>query len=224
MDCARCGLTMRWSGPWELGRGAPRARGRLSRPRRFLGLYRGPLNADVRPAMQSKRVLRTDIDRRLTSAYQEIMWLARRPGVTPSMARAWYTHIVAGRLQRSLRSFNGLVSAKAAAASSSAALVLEHPGRIQSSLTRLITRHLKLPRPDPNEFVRLVRRLEKVCIVTFRENYDARCHNGNYRAAGIVLRQWSSLAPEQRRKLWSRMLRGRVANCTEFLGPVSRRV
>ena len=30
-------------------RGAPRARGRLSRPRRLIAPYRGPLNADVRP-------------------------------------------------------------------------------------------------------------------------------------------------------------------------------
>lgn len=46
----------------------------------------------------------TTIDRairaELLAAYEDVMWLARRDGVTPSMARAWYTHIVAGRMSR----------------------------------------------------------------------------------------------------------------------------
>src|SRR5262245_44276396 len=123
--------------------------------------------------MKGTRAAARDIDRQLAAAYREIMWLARRRGITPSTARAWYTHVVAGRFQRSIRRFSGFVSSKAATAPASGRLILEHRGRIQTSLTRLVARHLKRSRPDPREFIRLVRRLEEVCIVTFRENYDA---------------------------------------------------
>ena len=137
------------------------------------------------------------------------------------MARAWYTHIVAGRLQHSLRIFSRRVSVRAIRAPRSARLVLEHQGRLQTALTDLVTRHLHRDVHDAREFVRLVKRLERVNIVTFHENYDALRHKGNYRAAGIRLKSWQSVPVARRRFLWFRMLRGRVANSAK-LGRATR--
>lgn len=53
------------------------------------------------------------IESELTAVYEEIMWLAKRPNVTPSSARAWYTHIVSTRLRKSVRRFTGNVSENA---------------------------------------------------------------------------------------------------------------
>ena len=46
----------------------------------------------------------------LRSIYEEVMWLCRRPNVTPGRARAWYTHVMAESVKRSLRHFTGSVS------------------------------------------------------------------------------------------------------------------
>ena len=84
------------------------------------------------------------------------MWLAARQNVTPSMARAWYTHIVAGRFISRIRQFSGKVS-QTAASDPAAVLRLEHHSRIQTKLTCLVTAHSKLRRPKPKEFIDMVR-------------------------------------------------------------------
>jgi hypothetical protein len=51
-----------------------------------------------------------ELESSLRSIYEEIMWLARRPNVTPGRARAWYTHIMAESVKRRVRRFTGQVS------------------------------------------------------------------------------------------------------------------
>lgn len=151
----------------------------------------------------------------LTARYQEIMWLARRDGITPADARAWYTHVTAGKFTRRIRQFSGKVSARAVK-DRNAILRLEHQGRIQHALTTLVERHLKRKRAGPREFIRLVLRLETVHIVTLSENYAAMRNDGNYRRAGIRLLGWRFMPESRQRALWSRMLRGRVANAAKY--------
>jgi len=78
----------------------------------------------------------------LTHIYEQVMWLAHQPNVTASMARAWYTHVCAGRVKLRLRSFTGSVSA-AAAADPTQTLRLEHYLRIQTRLTKFVEDHVK---------------------------------------------------------------------------------
>lgn len=160
------------------------------------------------------------VEEQLTSVYSDIMWLARRPGVSPSMARAWYTHVFASQLARQVRMFSGLVSSRAAE-SPDGTLRLEHHHRIQTTLTSLVARHIREGLVDPSEFVQTVVRCESVHIVTFRENYDAAKAKGDYTAAGISLIPWQSMSDDTKRMLWSRMLKGRVANAADFK-PVRR--
>ncbi len=158
----------------------------------------------------------------LTAVYDEIMWLAKRRGVTPSDARAWYTHIRAVRLRRSVRRFSGKISARAARARSTP-LRLEHYKRLQTNLTRLVQRHIAERVRDSREFVRMVLDCERVHIVTFKENYDALRANGNYRNAGIRLLDWRSLPEARRALLWRTLLRGKVANAERF-APRGRKI
>ena len=97
-----------------------------------------------------------------------------------------------------------------------ATLRLEHHLRMQTAITQLVTRHLGLRKPRPNEFVDLVLRSENVHIVTFEENYSAMKADGDYGKAGIRLREWHSLPGKCRQILWAKMLRGRVANAAQF--------
>ena len=151
----------------------------------------------------------------LKQIYDQMMWLAKCPNVSPSKARAWYTHIVAESMKRRLRHFTGKVSV-AAAADPSGVLRLEHFMRIQTTLTKLVERHLKLKRPNPSEFIRVVCECELVHIVTFQENYDAMRAGGDYKKAGIKLRSWGSLPKATQQILWDKMLRGKVANAQEY--------
>jgi hypothetical protein len=156
-----------------------------------------------------------EVRSKLVSLHEEIMWLAARPNITPSMARAWYTHVVAGKFKRHIRLFSGKVS-QTAISDLDAVLRLEHHARIQTTLTNLVTAHLKRKRPSAHEFVRKVVECENVHIVTFAENYAAMSNNGNYRRAGIKLVAWRSIPIERRQALWQKMLRGKVANAAEF--------
>jgi hypothetical protein len=148
----------------------------------------------------------------LTAIYREVMWLAKRRGVSASAARAWYTHIRKGDAR--LTQFSGKVSR--AALAPSATLRLEHYKRLQTVLTQLVQRHKKLKRPNPEEFIRVLLACERVHIVTFLENYAALMARGNYRKAGIELIRWKTLTLKQRERLWTRMLRGRVANAKAY--------
>jgi len=165
--------------------------------------------------MPSRPSVNPQIERQLVAAYKQVMWLARQPDIRPSAARAWYTHVAAGRLARHIRMFTGKVSARAAA-HPDATLRLEHFQRIQTKLTRLVTRHLKLRRSRPSEFLALMLQCERVHIVTFEENYAAMRADGDYRKAGIHLRAWGSIPLRTRKLLWGKMLRGRVANADQF--------
>ena len=142
------------------------------------------------------------------------MWLARRPNVTPSRARAWYTHIMAESVKRRVRRFTGQVSRAAVAGKDP--LMLEHLMRIQTNLSSLVERHRAVNTPDPEEFVQLVVECEQVHIVTRSENYAAMRAKGDYVVAGIKLVDWSAIPPERQATLWRTMLRGRVANALGF--------
>src|SRR5438876_1182939 len=115
---------------------------------------------------------------RLIELYNQIMWLARRPHVPPSMARAWYTHVVAGRFKNHLRRFSGRVS-RSAAFDLTAQLTLEHYRRLQNELTNLIKSHLKSNKPKPSDFIQVLLDCEQVHIVTVAENAAAQNANGD---------------------------------------------
>jgi hypothetical protein len=150
----------------------------------------------------------------LVSIYEEMMWLAGRPNVTPSRARAWYTHVMAESVKLRVRQFTGLLS-RAAVAGDGTGLRLEHYRRIQTTLTDLVTRH-RQDGPNPNEFLRMLLAYEAVHIVTIEENYAAMRAKGDYDEAGIVLVPWHEVPADRRGELWTTMLRGKVANAEQF--------
>jgi len=168
----------------------------------------GPLTEDM-PSLDAK--LHSDLE----SIYQSMMWLRRKPNVTDSRARAWYSHVMARTVTRRIRRFSGQIS-RSAVLNSSGPLVLEHHGRMQTTLTELVNRHHKLGRPSPREFIALVQQLERVHIVTRKENYAARRAKGNYRDAGIQLVRWNTIPLKRREHLWKRMLVGRVCNADSY--------
>lgn len=151
----------------------------------------------------------------LEAIYEQVMWLARRPGVTAGNARAWYTHIMAEKVKRRIRQFTGKVS-QAAAFSEDAPLRPDHYKRIQTTLTGLVERHRKSERAESEEFVRTVLKCERVHIVTFKENYAAMREKGDYRKAGIVLLPWQAISLERKTDLWRKMLRGKVSNADAY--------
>lgn len=150
----------------------------------------------------------------LRSIYEEIMWLASRPNVTPGRARAWYTHIMAESVKRRIRRFTGYASR--AAIQEDGPLMLEHFRRIQTALSSLVERHRTQRLVDAEEFVNLVLAYEQVHIVTRAENYAAMRAKGDYERAGITLVAWREIPPSRQRDLWRIMLRGRVANASAY--------
>lgn len=157
--------------------------------------------------------LPADLREALSSIYEEVMWLAKRPNVTAGRARAWYTHIMAESVKRRLRQFTGSVSAEAARFNTQP-LRLEHYLRIQTVLTGLVTRHRE--KPSLAEFIQTLIEYERVHIVTIAENYAAMRAKGDYALAGIQLISWSQLEQSRRAELWRTMLRGRVANAAVY--------
>ena len=162
-----------------------------------------------------------DAEATLTRIYEEIMWLAKRPSTSPSAARAWYTHIASNRLRRYLRTFTGQVSQQAL--QPGAVLRLEHFKRLQTTLTKLVTEHLRNGTSDPSQFIRVISDCEQVHIVTAPENYAAMKADGDYAKAGIVLVAWENVALETQLLLWKRVLTGRVSNASDF-NPTQRTV
>jgi hypothetical protein len=152
----------------------------------------------------------------LLSIYEEMRWLAARPGVTVGQARAWYASIRAEPLKRRIRQFSGMVSERAAGAPGGVPLILEHYGRMHASISELIKDHLRNGRSAPEEFVRAVLEVERVHIVTPRENIDARQAKGYYVVARIQLVSWGELSRKRQLNLWETMLRGKVANARAF--------
>jgi len=153
----------------------------------------------------------------LSSIYEEIMWLVRRPtpGITAGRARGWYTHIMAESLKRQIRRFTGLVSEQAVN-NQTKDLRLEHFLRIQNRLTDLVKRHREGEINDPGEFIQVVIECECVHIVTSKENYEAMRAKGDYAKASILLVSWASIPEERRAELWRQMLKGRVANANDY--------
>jgi hypothetical protein len=160
-------------------------------------------------------LLAPEVDARLRSIYEEMMFLARRPDTTASMARAWYTHVAGGRLATKLRMFSGSVS-KAAIAEEGVTWRLEHFKRIQTTLTKMIERHLGQDADDPDDFVRTIVECEQVHLVSFQENYAAMAAAGDYELAGIKLVPWAEVPKDLQQQLWKDRLRGRVANAAAF--------
>lgn len=154
------------------------------------------------------------VENELAAVYVEIMWLARRTNVRPSVARAWYTHARSEKLKRHVRRFTGQVSR--AALEANAVCRLEHFKRIQTTLTQLVKKHLVNNLDDPADFVRTVLDYEQVHIVTLSENYAAMKAKGDYAIAGIELVDWRLIPTEKRSVLWRKMLYGKVANAKEF--------
>ncbi|MFM0047351.1 hypothetical protein [Paraburkholderia sediminicola] len=157
-----------------------------------------------------------DLRAALVSIYEEVMWLAGRPNVTASRARAWYTHVMAESVKRRVRHFTGQVSVSAVSGDGTG-LRLEHYRRIQTTLTELVNRHGQEQRSDPGEFVRTLIEYESVHIVTIAENYAAMRAHGDYEKAGIVLQPWVEIPEARKQMLWRSMLRNKVANAENFI-------
>lgn len=157
----------------------------------------------------------TAVVERLTSVYEEMMWLATRPFVTPRRARAWYSAVVAEALKRKLRRFSGLVS-KAALDDIDGKLVLEHYNRLSHSISRLIESHVSQGINDPSAFVALIEECERVNITTDKENHRIRQSAGDYSLAGVTMVTWESIDTATQAKLYHLKLRGQVANADDF--------
>lgn len=154
----------------------------------------------------------------LVSVYDEIMWLVRRPNVTPSRARAWYTHVMSESVKRRVRRFTGKVSTNALMHTGEP-LMLEHFLRIQTTLSELVARHYKDETHDANEFLATLLACEQVHIVTRSENYSAMRAKGDYAAANIQLVSWTDVPHKERQHLWIKMLKGKVSNASAFCVP-----
>lgn len=165
---------------------------------------------------QSYESVSPDLRAALLSIYEEMMWLSARPNVTPSRARAWYTHVMAESVKLRVRQFTGQVS-QAAVAGDGTGLRLEHYRRIQTTLTDLVTRY-RQEGANPEEFVRTLLGYEAVHIVTIEENYAAMRAKGDYLEAGIVRVPWNEVPSSRREALWNTMLRGKVANADQYRG------
>lgn len=159
--------------------------------------------------------LTPEVRKALHSVYEEVMWLAGRPNVTPSRARAWYTHVMAESLKRHIRRFTGMVSHKAVV-ESGADLRLEHYMRIQTTLTQLVDLHRSRKVYDVDGFVRTLIDCESVHIVTKDENYAAMRAKGCYETAKIQLVAWDEIHKQRRDELWRLMLRNKVSNYNSF--------
>ncbi|MFJ2482335.1 hypothetical protein ACIOWE_18850 [Pseudomonas sp. NPDC087598] len=151
----------------------------------------------------------------LTKCYDVMMYAAKSGAFNPTAVRGIYTHIIGPGLRRRICMFTGKVSS-AALANLEGELVLEHFHRIQHELTKLIGRHMA-EGENCQEFIDAIYLMEKVHIVTKRENYNAMKAKGCYTTANIELLDWSELSLEVKGFLRKRMLRSRVANITEFI-------
>ena len=152
---------------------------------------------------------------RLTSIYEELMWLAHRPEVTSMQARAWYSQVLAHPMAKHVRRFTGMVSQEAIE-NIQGRLVLEHQGRLSYELSKLIAKHFVQKINDPSEFIALIAQCEQVNITTDEENHRAQKAKGVYAAASIHLVEWNRLSIEHREFLWKSKLRGKVSNADAY--------
>lgn len=152
---------------------------------------------------------------RLESVYEEMMWLANRPNVTPRQARAWYSAVVAEVLKRKVRRFSGFVS-QAALEQVDGRIVLEHFNRLAHSISNLLTLHKSQNISDPSVFIELIAECEQVNITTNLENHLIRGAEGNYELAGVTLVHWREIDLALKTRLYQRKLRNQVANAADF--------
>lgn len=159
-----------------------------------------------------------NINKKLELCYEIIMQAARAKLLNARGVRTGYTHWLGPELKKEVRIFSGYVSQQAIENGTHIGLVLEHFLRIQTELTSLIAKHLETGE-NPEEFVKEVRRLEQVHIVTKDENTTLRRKDisGSYEKAGIELIHWSNVPPESIGFL-KKKLQGAVANAQEFIG------
>jgi hypothetical protein len=150
----------------------------------------------------------------LSEAYEQMIWLAGRPGVTPGNARAWYSHVVAAKVKNKVRRFTGKVSLEAIN-NPMADLCLEHYLRIQTSLTQLLEGHIKNNVRDPNAFIRLIYDMERVHLVLENENQKIHKSKGCYKTAGVILTDWELIDRDVRALLY-RKIKSSVSNAKDF--------
>jgi hypothetical protein len=151
----------------------------------------------------------------LTKCYDVMMYAAKSGAFNSTAVRGIYTHVIGPTLRRRICMFTGKVS-RAALANLGGELVLEHFHRIQHELTKLVGRHI-VEGENCQEFIDAIYLMEKVHIVTKRENYDALKAKGCYTTANIELVDWNELSPETKGFLRKRMLSSRVANIADFI-------
>lgn len=158
-----------------------------------------------------------DIDSKLKLCYELMMQVARTNLFTARAVRGGYTHWLGPELSKEIREFSGLVSKSAIENGEVRGLVLEHFLRIQTSLTQLINRHMA-EGENVSEFIAEVKRLEKVHIVTKKENDTLRKneYSGNYKKAGIEMVEWCDI-PDSAKFFLRKKIRGKVANASDFL-------
>jgi hypothetical protein len=156
-----------------------------------------------------------EVTRLLHQIYEDLMWLASRPHVSPCRARAWYSQVFATALAPKVRHFTGRVSRKAAL-DPMGRLCLEHYDRLAFNLSRLIESDLANGIRDPDAFVALIQRCERVNITTDEENHIVQATGGDYEAARVELLDWADLSQDLRVTLWKRLLRRRVANAQDY--------
>lgn len=156
-----------------------------------------------------------EIAEKLLAVYEDMIWLAKRPHVTPARARAWYSAIWANALKTKVRIFSGRVS-EAALRDIDGKLCLEHYNKLSENLTELVATHIQSNIYNAAEFVDLIERCEKVNITTAKENRKIQTKSGDYNSAGVRLVNWQDIPLESQRKLWNNWLYRKVANASEY--------
>lgn len=163
-----------------------------------------------------KKTMRMDLNSKLELCYSLMMQVARTGQFTARAVRGGYTHWFGPELRKEVCEFTGMVSRKAIENDSEVGLVLEHYMRIQTTLTGLIDKHM-MDGEDVDEFIREVKRMEKVNIVTKAENdlLRKKVFSGDYEKAGIEMIPWKDV-PEQAKVFLRKKIRGHVANAGDF--------
>lgn len=156
------------------------------------------------------------LDEKLSLCYEFIMMSARKGGFNARAARGGYSHWFAPELAKEFRVFTGEVSRNAINNGTATGLVLEHYQRMQKQLTALIKKHMTKGNNEA-EFIRKVKRLERVRIVTKEENnlLKRKEFDGDYKKAGIELVKWRDV-PDESRQFLRRKIRNEVSNFDEF--------
>lgn len=144
------------------------------------------------------------------------MMVAKSGMLNAQGVRTGYTHWIGPEIANAVRMFSGFASQNAVSNGTHIGLVFEHYLRLQTKLTQLMKKHIDLSE-NVNEFIREVKRLEQVHIVTRKENNILRrkSMNGDYDKAGIKLIHWNDI-PKSNRSFLKKKLSGKVANEDSF--------